>query len=115
MYYAKALTLIGPSDSTPLRSFLSKCVDIDEYGKVFTLSAVIKSVSELITTGLSQQIYAWTVTFFPGAMYLYSAASEAVATILLAILYIFVARHERRHGPIGRHQDNAKKAVIERV
>ena len=48
-------------------------------------------------------------------MYLYSAASEAVATILLAILYIFVARHERNYGPIGRHQDNAKKAVVERV
>ena len=115
MYYSRALTIIGPSDSTPLRSFLSKCVDIDEYGKVFTLSAVIKSVSELMTSALTQQIYAWTITFFPGAMYLYAAVTEAVATILLAILYYFVARHERRHGPIGQHQDNAKKAIIERV
>jgi len=115
MYYSRALTIMGPSDSTPLRSFLSKCVDIDEYGKVFTLSAVIKSVAELMTSALTQQIYAWTITFFPGAMYLYAATTEAVATILLAILYYFVARHERRHGPIGRNQDNAKKAVVERV
>ena len=108
LYYASALTLLGPSDSTPLRSFLSKCVDVDEYGKVFTLSSVVKSVAELMTSALSQKIYAWTVDFFPGAMYLYSGATEAVSTILLAILFWFVSRHERIHGPIGDHQDKAK-------
>ena len=112
MYYASSLTLLGPSDGTPLRSFLSKCVDVDEYGKVFTLSSVVKSVAELMTSALSQKIYAWTVDSFPGAMYLYSAGTEALSTILLIILYWFVSRHEKVHGPIGDHQDKNKIARI---
>ena len=108
LYYASSLTILGPSDNTPLRSFLSKCVDVDEYGKVFTLSSVIKSIAELMTSALSQKIYVWTVDFFPGAMYLYSAATETVSTTLLVILFWFVSRHEKVHGPIGEHQDKNK-------
>jgi hypothetical protein len=108
LYYASSLTLLGPS-GTPLRSFLSKCVDVDEYGKVFTLAAVVKSIAELMTSALSQKIYVWTVDIFPGAMYLYSAATEAVTTILLVILFWFVSRHEKIHGPIGDHQDKDKR------
>ena len=108
MYYAFALTIIGPSDGTPLRSLLSKCVDVDEYGKVFTLASVASSVASLCTSALMQKIYEWTVDSFPGAMYLFSAATECVSTILVSLLYWYVRKHEKVHGPIGKDQDDLK-------
>ena len=105
MYYASALTMMGPSDGTPLRSFLSKCVDVDEYGKVFTLASVTSSVASLMTSALMQKIYEWTVVSFPGAMYLFSAGTECLSLILISALFWFVSRHEKIHGPVGAHQN----------
>ena len=40
MYYASALTLLGGLGHTPLRSLMSKMVEPDEYGKIFTFTSV---------------------------------------------------------------------------
>ena len=40
IYYASALTLLGGLDSTPLRSLLSKLVEPNEYGKIYTFAGI---------------------------------------------------------------------------
>ena len=40
IYYASALTLLGGLDTTPLRSLLSKLVEPNEYGKIYTFAGI---------------------------------------------------------------------------
>ena len=113
MYYALALTIVGPSDGTPLRSLLSKCVEVDEYGKIFTLQSVARSIASLSTSALMQKVYEWTVVSFPGAMYLVSSGFEFLSIILVTVLYLYIRRFEKTCGPIGKQQDDEKKSIIE--
>ena len=66
MYLASGITLLGGVESTPLKSILSKCVDPDEYGKIFTLSAVASSVSSLLGGAILPKLYQAFVDTCPG-------------------------------------------------
>ena len=57
MYFASGITLLGGIESTPLKSILSKCVETDEYGKIFTLAAVSSSVASLLGGAILPKIY----------------------------------------------------------
>ena len=108
MYYATALSIIGGITSTPLQSMLSKCVLKDEYGKIFTLSSVASAISFLFATASVQKLYEYTVDSFPGAIYVFLASAELITVIIMSILFVFVIRHEREFGTIGKDQDDNK-------
>lgn len=88
MYYAASLTVIGGMDNTPLRSMLSKMVEKHEYGKIFTLTATASSLAGLVTSSVYQEVYAATVSTFPGAMYLLSASMVTVSLVVNQPLFI---------------------------
>ena len=110
MYFAVSLGIVGGLTSTPLQAMLSKCVSKDEYGKIFTLSSVASSISYLISSTFSQKLYEYTVEYFPGAIYVFMASTELMTVIIMSILFIFVIRHEREFGVIGKDQDDANKS-----
>ena len=66
MYYAMGLTVIGGIESTPLRSLLSKCVDLDEFGKIFTMSSVASNVAGLLGSTVLPILYGDTLETAPG-------------------------------------------------
>ena len=108
MYYATSLSIIGGLTSTPLQSMLSKCVLKDEYGKIFTLSSVAVAIASLFSTAFVQKLYEYTVESFPGAIYVFLASTELMTVILMSVFFIFVIRHERQFGMIGKDQDDNK-------
>ena len=108
MYYGSALSIIGGLTSTPLQSMLSKCVSKNEYGKIFTLSSVAVSLSSLISSTFLQKLYEWTVESFPGAMYVALSGMELITVLMMSIFFIFVIKHERDFGVIGKTPDERK-------
>ena len=108
MYYASSLTIIGGLTSTPLQSMLSKCVSRDEYGKIFTLSSVVVSISSLMSSTFLQKLYEFSVETYPGAMYVALAGMELVTILAMSVYFVFVIRHERQFGDIGRNQEESR-------
>ena len=108
MYYGSALSIIGGLTSTPLQSMLSKCVSKNEYGKIFTLSSVAVSIATLISSTFLQKLYEWTVESFPGAMYVALSGMELITVLMMSIFFIFVIKHERDFGVIGKTPDERK-------
>jgi hypothetical protein len=90
MYYAASLTLLGGTGDTPLRSLLSKLVDPTEYGKIFTLASVASSIASLLTSSGFQEIYAATVSTFPGIGNLQKKKKTLSRKITLFFLDIYV-------------------------
>ena len=60
---------------------VSKLVERDEYGKVFTFTSVASSITELITSSGFQEIYAATIDIYPGAFYLFGAGLVTLALV----------------------------------
>ena len=108
LYYAYGLTLVGGIESTPLLSLLSKCVDVDEFGRIFTLSSVTGSVAGLLATAVIPKLYNATVDYLPGAMYFFMSSATLATVIGMTVLYVFIIRHETVHGPLGADQDKMK-------
>ena len=108
MYYAVSLSIIGGLTSTPLQSMLSKVVSKDEFGKIFTLSSVAVSIASLLSSTFLQMLYEKTLKTFPGAMYVGLSAMEIITVILMSIYFLYVIKHEKEFGPMGRSQDERK-------
>ena len=81
MYYATALMVLGGIDTTPLRSLLSKMVQPTEFGKIFTFAGVSFSLARLVTSSIYQEIYADTVEFYAGLVYLIAAGTAGLALV----------------------------------
>ena len=72
MYYAAGLTVVGGVEHTPLKSLLSKCVDLDEFGKIFAVSSVTSSMASLVSGTITPILYGNTLHTNPGAVYFFS-------------------------------------------
>ena len=81
LYYGAAIGILGALDSTPIRSLVSKMVEPTEFGKLFTFLSTAQGLTSLMTSSGFQEIYAKTITTYPGAMYLVSAGLSAIAVV----------------------------------
>ena len=108
MYYGTGLSLLGGIESTPLRSLLSKCVGLDEFGKIFTMSSTASSLASLLGAFIVPKIYKATVETFPGAVYVFLASVQLLTVVLMFVLYLVILKHEKVYGVIGSEQDEAK-------
>ena len=52
-----------------------------------------------------QVIYAQTVDSSPGTVFFVSAAFELLALLAVAILYVFIYKHEKKYGTLGKEQN----------
>ena len=81
LYYGSAIGILGALDSTPIRSMVSKMVEPTEFGKLFTFLSIAQGLTFLISSSGFQEIYAQTISTFPGAMYLVSAGLSGIAVV----------------------------------
>ena len=81
LYYGSSFRILGGLDSTPIRSLVSKMVEPTEFGKVFTLLSMAQGLTSLVTSSGFQEIYAKTISIYPGAMYLVSAGLSSIAVV----------------------------------
>jgi len=73
--------------TSALRSLLSKCVDEDEAGKIFSLLACGETASKLIGVLVFVNLYSATAYFFPGFAYVFEAIIYILMLILVGLLY----------------------------
>jgi hypothetical protein len=66
---------------------LSKCIDTDEIGKVFSILAVVASVAPIGGNPVFRQLYNSTLNVFPGAVFLLFAALFFLAGTVNLFLY----------------------------
>ena len=100
LYYSYAITIFAGIMSTPITSLISKCVDRDEFGKIFTLTSNVEFLAFIGTDTLIKVLYEATLDTFPGAMYFLYFGIDGVVLGLLMSLYIILLRNENRHGPL---------------
>ena len=93
---AYGLGTIGYCKFGILRSLLSKCIEPDEVGKVFSLLAVISAVAPMIGNPIFRQLYNFTLAIYPGAMFLILAAFLFVA--VCANAFVYFKRSEMKSG-----------------
>ncbi|KAK4885298.1 hypothetical protein RN001_001569 [Aquatica leii] len=67
MYIAAATICFGGSISPMTRSLISKLVDVEEYGKVFSFVILTETIVDLIGSPLYAYIYNQTIKELPGA------------------------------------------------
>ena len=65
-------------------------VEPTEFGKLFTFLSIAQGLTFLISSSGFQEIYAQTISTFPGAMYLVSAGFSGIAVVRFFMLdYIY--------------------------
>ncbi len=70
-----------------IRSLLSKFIEPDEVGKVFSLLAIISAVGPMAGNPVFRQLYYYTISIYPGAMFLCFAALLFVAMSAAGFVY----------------------------
>ena len=94
-YLAQGLGSIGNCKFAVVRSLISKCVDSNEVGKVFSMIAIIASIAPIGGNPFFRQLYNKTIDTFPGAIFLLYAGLLFLAA--LGNLYLYFMRDEMVH------------------
>ena len=90
-YLAHSLVGIGYAKFALVRSLISKCVDPEETGKIYSAFAIIKAIVPLMANPIYRQLYNHTLSYFAGAEVVMSACTM-FATIILNLHF-----HTQRH------------------
>ena len=86
-YLAHALTIIYECKYGLFRSLLSRCVEEQDYGKVFSALAMIFQFIPLLANPAFRQLYNRTLESFPGAEIVMSACAFYIAGLLSSYVY----------------------------
>ncbi|XP_026494284.2 probable peptidoglycan muropeptide transporter SLC46 [Vanessa tameamea] len=89
MYLASAISLFRGLSSPLIRSLLTKILPPQDIAKVFALMCTIEGISPLISPALYNSLYAFTISSFPGAIYVLSAAITTLCGIFLGFVQYF--------------------------
>ncbi|KAG1676998.1 Proton-coupled folate transporter [Nymphon striatum] len=85
IYIASSFTIISSLTSTSFRSILSKFVDSDEEGKLFSVMAVIENVGFMVSVAVFNSIWPFTRKIFRGLLF------ESAG--VMALFYIAIATY----------------------
>ncbi|EFP07276.1 hypothetical protein GCK72_013533 [Caenorhabditis remanei] len=93
--------------STGFRAFISSLIDMQEQGKIFSVIALLEGITTLVATSIYNNLYPKTLSFFPGLLYLISAALLLVPlTIVSTSDYVVRNRRpEVSEGILNSHND----------
>ncbi|KAH3891834.1 proton-coupled folate transporter-like [Dreissena polymorpha] len=73
--------------TSSIRSVISKAVDENEQGKVFSLLACAETASKLLGTLIFVSMYGATAYFFPGFTFIIEAILYIVMTVIVLLIY----------------------------
>ena len=74
-----------------VRSLLSKCVEPQETGKIFSGLAIVCALMPTISNPVFRQLYNWTLPYFPGAYMIMAALVLCISALLN--FYLYTQRH----------------------
>jgi len=93
-YLANAIGAIAYSKYAVVRSLLSKCIDAQEMGKMFSLIALVSALVPIGGNPLFRQLYNFTLSSFPGAFFILFALLHCIAAGFSITVYF-----KRKHIP----------------
>ena len=91
VYLATAVQILGFVKFGLVRSLLSKCVDRDETGKIFSSLAIFTCLAPMLANVVFRQVYNLTLATFPGAEMVMAAGILIISAILN--FYLYTQRH----------------------
>ncbi|XP_059155024.1 proton-coupled folate transporter-like [Physella acuta] len=87
-FYLVPILLIPTSPFTAIvRSMLSNLAGSDSQGAMFSSIAVVETLCQLVSTTIYNKIYALTVSFMPGAVYLVMAGFSCITFVLFGVYF----------------------------
>jgi MFS-type transporter involved in bile tolerance (Atg22 family) len=105
-YFVYGLGTFGFCKFGIIRSLLSKCIEPDEVGKVFSLLAIISALAPIAGNPVFRQLYNYTISIYPGAIFLCFAAFLFVAMCATAFVYL-------KRSEIDQCQEEKTKTIQE--
>uniref|UniRef100_A0A336LQC0 CSON010152 protein n=1 Tax=Culicoides sonorensis TaxID=179676 RepID=A0A336LQC0_CULSO len=92
IYYAVVIDLFGHARYIAIKSMISKIVETEELGRVYSILGVMDNLDILILAPIYSVIYYKTIDFLPGAIFLFSEIFLVGALILFIILRVLWGR-----------------------
>jgi hypothetical protein len=86
-YIAHGLQMMGFCKYGLVRALLSKCINTDETGKVFSALAILGAFAPMASNPIFRQLYNQTLDTFPAAEILLAAAIMLVSSMLNFVVY----------------------------
>ena len=74
-----------------VRSLLSKCVEPQETGKIFSALAILTALAPMIANPIFRQLYNWTLPIFPGAEVVLAGSILCISALLN--FFVYTQRH----------------------
>ena len=90
-YLACGIGILSGCKYSITRSLLSKCVEPQETGKMFSVVAIVSALVLLLANPILRKIYNWSLPFFPGAVMVVSACILGISALLS--FYLYTQRH----------------------
>jgi len=86
-YLAQLFVAIGPCKYAMVNSLLSKCISVDEVGKVFSVLAIMSALAPVAGSTMFRSLFNVTNEVFVGAFYILSGVLGLLAA--LGNIYLF--------------------------
>ena len=97
-YIAYGIGVCGYCKFGTIRSLLSKTVEPDEVGRMFSVLAFFSSIMPMIGNPAFRQLYRYTMSTLPSAFFIFFAALQVIA--LCSNLFVFFKRSEIKNGEV---------------
>ena len=111
MYYATFVATIGGLTSTPIYGLITKCVDADELGKLFTVTSLVEGLMSLFSNVLFSTVYSDTVGSDPSLIWFVMAGITGIVVVGFVGLFALTLEHERVHGTLTTEDEDLKKIL----
>jgi uncharacterized membrane protein len=89
-YLGTTVDLFVSTKAIAIKSIISKIIDTNELGKMYSVLGLLDSVVTIIFPPLYSFVYRYTVTVFIGAIYFLSEFFFLLTLVMFFIIYIMV-------------------------
>ena len=96
LYVGCAISVLDSTSTTVFRSLITKIVQPDEIGKVFSVIAIFQAIVPFIGVPLFGMLYKNTVATQPNAFIFLAMAIKSVVFFVVLIVYIEMNRSKKR-------------------
>jgi len=111
-YVGAGIALLDNTSTTLFRSLITKCVDPDEVGKIFSIVGAFQAFLPFASSPLFGFLYRATVSTFPAAFLFLVAALKLVEGVVVFIVFITFKKDEKKFRQIAMDEKEQEKSEL---
>merc|ERR1712029_600290 len=96
LYIGAAFSILDATSTTMFRSLITKYVEPDEVGKIFSIVGTFQALLPFASGPLFGFLYRDTVAFLPQAFLLVVAGFKLIEGVVVLIVFVGVKRDQRK-------------------